>query len=169
MARTVGAGAGREFSSDDFQPQQAPEIDASNIDEDLEDRKIHIEAVAPEVLKEQARMNYEQQLKFNEEYLEIYLYRSQHENSAEAEVFSVNGRMVVVPVETPCLVRRKFVEVMARSLPFNVRTKAVRPPNPDEPMRNTFHTQRTSAYTFNVIRDSNPRGKIWLEMLRQGA
>lgn len=158
--------ARRETHSEDFPVAQPPEIDASDLDTDIR-RDILI--ADPELLAQNAKRAYLDQLAFNEEFLTIYLYRGQDEFSPNSHTFGVNGKTVTVDVEKPTLVRRKYVEIIARSQPFKVRTNVIKPQggNENEAIKNLWQRHKSAQYPFTVIEDKNPRGRAWLESVKR--
>jgi hypothetical protein len=58
---------------------------------------------------------------------------------------------------------------MARSQPFKIRTNVVKPESGDERavIKNLWNIHKSAAYPFTLIEDKNPRGAIWLEMVKQ--
>jgi hypothetical protein len=59
------------------------------------------------------------------------------------------------------LVKRKFVEQLARCRKTTFSQEKVRDNNGDEFYRNVPHT--ALAYPFSVVEDPNPRGRDWLK------
>lgn len=107
------------------------------------------------------------ELAFNEEVLTIRLERSAEKNPPSLKDFSVNGATEWVPFGQPYKIKRKFVEVIARSQPYDVQTEVVEEYGRD-PMNRVIRTSRTK-FPFSVIHDPNPRGFDWLTKLLQSA
>ena len=162
MART-------ERHSEDSPISQPPEIDMSDLDENLDNRRQEIIRADPEMLKERAKLDYVEQLAFNEELVGIYLYRGREEFSPDAVSVWVQGRQVSIPVEKEVLVRRKYLEVLIRAQPQSVKTVVIKPPEGSDSsqVQNKLVPSRSSAYAFTVTLDKNPRGQAWLEGVRR--
>lgn len=111
--------------------------------------------------------SYLAELAFNEEVLTIRLERSAERNPPPAKDFHVNGQTEWVPFGVPYRLKRKFVEVIARSQPYDVQTEVVETHGQD-PMNRVIRTSRTK-FPFSVIHDPNPRGFDWLTKLLQSA
>jgi hypothetical protein len=141
-------------------------MDMSNIDTNLDDRKPDILVADPELLKERAKLDYVDQLAFNEELVTIYLYRGAEECAPNVVPFWVNGRGVEVPVEKPVLIKRKYVEIMARTNPFKVKTDVVKSPD-GERIQNLWRRESSAQYPFTMVEDKNPRGRAWLEGIKR--
>ena len=162
MART-------ERHSEDSPISQPPEIDVSDLDENLDTRRPEIIMADPEMLKERAKLYYVDQLAFNEELVGIYLYRGREEFAPDEVTVGVQGRQVSIPVEQEVLVRRKYLEVLVRAQPQSVRTQVIKPQEGSESVmiQNKIVRTRSSAYAFTVTQDKNPRGQAWLEGVRR--
>lgn len=160
----------RTINSEDFPVRQPPEIDASDVDRDPAERKPEVIVMDAQTARDIAKGDYLDELAFMEEWMTIRLYRGREEYSPERESFSVNGKTVWIDVEVPVKVRRKYVEVIARSQPFKVRTEVIKPGENGPAgggIQNRWHRNQHSAYQFDVIEDKNPRGAIWLESVRR--
>ena len=107
--------------------------------------------------------DYFAELAFMEEKLEIYLHRGRDKHSPQFESFTVNGRTAWVQVETRTMLARKYVEVMARSQPMDVRTRSHKLEDSPEAhcVNETVRTQFAN-FAFSVMRDPNPMGGAWL-------
>ena len=113
--------------------------------------------------EEMSAQDYFAELAFMEEKLEIYLHRGREKYSAQFESFAVNGRTVWVQVETRTLLARKYVEVMARSQPMDVRTRSFKlEENPEAHCVNETIRTQFANFAFSVMRDPNPKGGAWL-------
>lgn len=155
--------ARKELHPDDLPVYQPIEIDASDLDSD----------VAPDIIKAEPRdykADYLDELKFNEEFVDIFLYRGREEYAPNTYTFWVNGRQVSIPVEQRVSVRRKYVEIMLRSQPYSLTTHHT-PPNTREDgfVENTWRRHQSAQYPLSIVEDKNPRGKEWAERVaRQG-
>lgn len=146
---------GRESLSDDIAVPQAPTIsDAS----DLADEVIVTNA-------ERANKEYLDELRFMEEKVEIIMNPGREKHSPLFEMFGVNGVMKAVMVNQPTAIERKYVEVMARSMPMDIATRSGEDPG-DSITYNKIDRSMSAGFSFAVIKDNNPRGHVWLQQLR---
>ena len=153
----------REVHSEDIPSRVLPDLDMSEIDTDPADRTPEIIVADPE----RASRDYLGELAFMEEPVSIYLYRGQEEFSPDSIPLWVQGRMVSVPVEQEVTLRRKFVEVLARSQPYKLTTKVF--DNSDGgniAVQNKWMRHQASQYPFTLTRDSD-RGRAWLERVKR--
>lgn len=122
----------------------------------------HIELVTQPI-----QDNYAAELAFMEEKVEVMVHDSTDENAENPIQVSCNGVNQFFFRNQPQIVKRKFVEILARAKTTSISTKEVRDMNGDL----TTRIGKTSAlrYPFSVIRDENPRGATWLRsVLAQG-
>jgi hypothetical protein len=105
---------------------------------------------------------------FYNERLDIEVHQTNDKNAPLFAEAGVNGHMVWFPRNTRINgVPRKFVEAMARSQDVTYRTQQVSNPSADDQMKTM--RSRASCYGFSVLRDPNPRGRVWLErVMREG-
>lgn len=158
----------KEIHSEDFPVYQPPEIDASDLSVDP---SLRGEAIItdPAMVRAVAHKSYMDDLAFAEEIVTIMLYRGQEEFAPPFYSFWVNGKQVNVPVDQPVKLRRKYVEVIARSQPYRLRTVVQKPPEgSNAAIANTWRREATAQYPFTVIEDKNPRGAVWLETIKRG-
>ena len=107
--------------------------------------------------------DYFAELAFMEEKLEIYLHRGREKYSAQFEPFTVNGRTAWVQVETRTMLARKYVEVMARSQPMDVRTRSFKiEESPEARCVNENPCTTYAQFAFSVMSDPSPLGSAWL-------
>lgn len=99
-------------------------------------------------------------LAFAEEPLDIRIEPGRERFAPTTVRLGVNGETKWVPVGTPVRLRRKFVEVLARSQPFSVRTDVgnAMVENP----HNRLERQAYRQHPFTVLHDPNPIGANWL-------
>jgi len=103
------------------------------------------------------------ELMFMEELVKIRVEPLTEKNPRKIIDLYVNGKAEWVPVGRPWIMRRKFVEVLARSKPINVQTKHEQPEESLDPQNEVIRT--TSAqFPFSVLEDT-PRGIAWLNKL----
>lgn len=110
-----------------------------------------------------AAKDYLDELAFNEEMLTVVLHKGKEKFAPRHHDFYVNGKAVWIPVDTPVTVARKYVEVMARSQPMDVRTEshAIDDDQSAGTVNNILRSL-SSQYPFTVIEDKNPKGRDWL-------
>ena len=144
----------KEIHTPDMQVRQPPVIALP--DEGSLDRVA--EQIVPVV--DMPPTDYVDELAFMEERITIRLHRTQEKNAPNFYDFYVNGRCEWVPVEQNYTLARKYVEVIARTQPYNVETKTGTPM--DERPANEIVRHQSSKHPFSVIRDPNPRGAEWL-------
>lgn len=146
---------GRELSSDDLPIREVPELDTDDRSGDL------ILASADMLNKD-----YADELAFMEEYVEVYLNRGREKHSPLFEQFGVNGKIIWVQVETPTRIKRKYVEVMARSMPMDITTQSGESPG-DELTFNKVQRHLSANFSFSILNDPNPKGPAWLAKVRR--
>lgn len=107
---------------------------------------------------------YAAELAFMEEPVRILLHRGREKFAPPMYDFSIDGRAIWIRVDTPTTIKRKYLEVIARSQPFEVETDV----NTNEHMgeqavvQNLIKRHQSARYPFTVIEDKNPRGAAWL-------
>lgn len=104
--------------------------------------------------------DYLKELAFMEEWVTIRLERTGEKNAAKWVQFGVNGVIKWLQPGVPVRVQRKYVEVLARSVPYDVETE-VEDATVAYP-RNEIVRNARAKYPFSVIEDKNPRGAEWL-------
>jgi len=150
----------REQNSAEQPLRDLPAIDA------VEDREAEIVVADPSL----AAKDYLEELKFNEDLLTIFLHRGREKFAPQLLDFYVNGLVCWIPVEQRVRVRRKFVEVMARSQPMDVRTESHMVENSQEAATiNRIHRSLSINYSFSVIHDPSPKGAEWLAKIMREA
>lgn len=103
------------------------------------------------------------ELMFMEELVKVRVEPLTEKNPRKIIDLYVNGKPEWVPVGRPWIMRRKFVEVLARSKPINVQTKHEQPEESLDPKNEVIRT--TSAqFPFSVLEDT-PRGVAWVNKL----
>lgn len=165
----------KELHTDDMEIAQKPDIDLG-----FESQIIHGEELPTlDDMKSHAKQAHLDALAFMEEPVTIRIEENSKSdfpethvpvavNGVEAEVFQ-NGRWVRIgwlPINVPLTTKRKYVEVLARSKPDNVRTQ-----HDDatvERPRNTVTRRTSSAYPLSIIKDDNPKGHEWLSRIMMG-
>lgn len=167
MARTTPVNApSRELHSDDLPITQPKAIDLS-LDVDPADRVADIILSSDEMLNK----DYLDELKFMEEPVTVVLHRGRERYSPNIHDFYVNGKPLWIPVDRPTTIPRKYLEVLARSQPFEVKTKVNKneQDGEDAVVDNMAERYQSAKYPFSVVKDENPRGHVWLaKVMREG-
>ena len=100
------------------------------------------------------------QAAFMEEFLDVMIHESTDPNAESVIPVGVNGRMVWLLRGQPLQLRRKYVEVLARSKTTAYKTVKGRSYDGSDKVDLVGHTALT--YPFSVISDKNPQGAAWL-------
>lgn len=145
----------RELHSDDLPIRDIPELDT-------DDRGSDVILASADMLNK----DYADELAFMEEELTVYLNRGREKHSPLFEQFGVNGRIIWVQVEQPTNVKRKYVEVMARSMPIDIVTQSGKSPG-DELVFNKVLRHQTANFSFSILHDPSPKGPAWLAKVRR--
>lgn len=143
----------KEISTGDMPTRKPPAIvmpDDAPIDREPEE--ILLVDTAPEA-------DYMAEVSFMEEPVTIRIERSAEKFAPQLLDFYVNGKVEWIPVGRPWTLRRKYVEVIARSQPYDVRTTTVKHEDREE---NKIQRFNVTKYPFSIIQDS-PRGMQWIQ------
>lgn len=160
---------GREVNTAEFAVGQKNDID-------LDSQIIHGEAIPNVAGDNEVNAQYMAELAFMEEPVTIKIEENSRSDFPETHVpvqvqgrgaeVLVNGQwveMTWVPVNVILTMKRKFVEVLARSKSDSIRT------NHDdatvERPRNTINRRTTANYPLSILSDDNPRGREWLQRI----
>ena len=100
---------------------------------------------------------------FMEELVKIRVEPLQEKNPRKLIDLYVNGVPEWVPVGRPWVMRRKYVEVLARSKPISVQTKHEQPEESLDP-RNEIVRSTSAQFPFSVLQDT-PKGVAWLNKI----
>lgn len=103
------------------------------------------------------------EIMFMEELVKIRVEPLQEKNPRKMIDLYVNGKAEWVPIGRPWIMRRKYVEVLARSKPMSVQTKHEAAEESLNPQNEVIRTT-SSQFPFSVIQDT-PRGIEWLNKL----
>lgn len=115
-----------------------------------------------EVADTQSLGDYAAELAFNEEPVEVMVSESTDKNaSAVVEVFC-NGRSQYFVRGKAQVVKRKFVEILARARETSITTTTAAQGADGEPV-NRINKHTALRYPFSVIHDANPKGREWLK------
>ena len=161
----------REYSTADMPVGQLPPLKMPNLDEPLIRVADEIEPVDTPLMTEHMKL-----LAFNEEPVTIRLERSGEKfaptqvpvqvNDRRAELL-IDGKWIQIgwlPVGQVITTKRKYVEVLARSKPIDIKTEHD-DANVENPENRIVRYTR-SRFPFSVIRDSNPLGAEWLQRIQ---
>lgn len=105
--------------------------------------------------------DYADELAFMEEPVTVVLHKGRDTWAPRYERFGVDGKPIWVEVGKPTVVKRKYVEVMARSQPMTVAT-ASGEEDSDALTFNKIHRRLSANFSFSIVEDKNPRGHAWL-------
>jgi hypothetical protein len=96
---------------------------------------------------------------FMNEPVTVLLADTNDDSAPTHGVFSVNGTNQPILRGVPTVIKRKYLEVIARckETKYNQRTA-----NPMEPDRIEMVQRTAFAYPFQVVEDKNPKGRAWL-------
>lgn len=123
----------------------------------------------PEILTTEAMAaaganDYLAQLAFMEEKVMVTVHESTNKNDDPMPMVAVNGVNQYFVRGQNQLVKRKFVEVLARAKPEAVMTDVQVQGLGAEPINRVLRN-RAHKFPFSVIEDRNPRGGAWLSAL----
>lgn len=107
------------------------------------------------------------QLAFMEEKVLVRIHPTSDKTKERIPCVAVNGQNQYIVRGRPQLIRRKFVEALARAVETAVETPFGRDANGFD----TYNIAKTKSlkYPFDVVEDKNPRGRPWLEKILQEA
>lgn len=170
----------RQYIRKEVHTGEMPIAQKDDIDLDLDSRIIRGEELPTlDDLKARAKQAHLDELAFMEEPVTIRIEENSKSDFPEthvpvqvqgegAEVLQ-NGKWVKIgwlPIGVPLTTKRKYVEVLARAKPENVRTQHD-DANVERP-RNMLTRRSSAAYPLSIIRDNNPRGHDWLSAIMMG-
>lgn len=146
---------GKEIHTGDMKTREVPDVVLSNATIEREPEEIVLVDS-----KQKIDADYAKALDFMEEVLTIRLERSREKFAPAILDFYVNGKAIWIPVGRPCKVARKYVEVIARAQPYDVRTNVVKHEEREE---NRVERHTITQHPFSVVHDpSGERGAEWL-------
>ena len=119
--------------------------------------------------------NYADELKFMEEPVTIMVNKSPEKfapltvdcwvNGKGVEIWDRSNKWIEtgwVPVEMPVTIKRKYVEVLARTKHMSVRTEVQQMADGE---RNEIQRSNSLKAQFSVLHDPNPKGAYWLQRI----
>lgn len=105
---------------------------------------------------------------FYEEAVEVEILPTENPHAEQVIQLQCNGVNQFLLRGVPVMVKRKFVEILARAKTENIATPEFIDGNGNRSTRIT--KSQGLRYPFRVMRDANPKGREWLEtVMRQGA
>lgn len=107
------------------------------------------------------------ELAFMEEKIEVMVHESTDPNADNPVQVFCNGIQQLFFRGSSQVVRRKYVEVLARAKQTAVQTREVRAPDGEL----TTQITKTSSlrYPFSIIHDANPKGADWIRRVMREA
>jgi hypothetical protein len=121
------------------------------------------ESIAIEPVVSSLTKNDFAEMMFMEELVKIRVEPLNEKNPRKMIDLYVNGKAEWVPVGRPWIMRRKYVEVLARSKPMSVQTKHESAEESLNPQNEVIRTT-SSQFPFSVLEDTQ-RGIEWLNRL----
>jgi len=122
---------------------------------------------APEIAVESESALVDESLeleKFMNEKVKIVVFDGGKEGDVDIIQPEVNGEFVVIKRNEPTVVKRKFVEALARAKTF---TYGQRPFNPHDQFSLHLIPRAAQSYPFQLVEDSNPKGPAWLRSITE--
>ena len=96
---------------------------------------------------------------FMNEVVTVLVHSSTDENQSPHVIVNCNGVNQPIVRGVPTVIRRKYLEILARMK----ETKYTQvTPNPAAPDVSEMKARHGLAYPFEVIEDANPKGRAWL-------
>jgi len=127
------------------------------------DVQIDRESIAIEPVVSSLTKNDFDEMMFMEELVKIRVEPLNEKNPRKMIDLYVNGKAEWVPVGRPWIMRRKYVEVLARSKAMSVQTKHESAEEALNPQNEVIRTT-SSQFPFSVLEDTQ-RGIEWLNRL----
>lgn len=113
-----------------------------------------------------AEKEYLDELAFMEEKVTIMVHRGREKFAPLVLDFYCNGKPFWIRVDTAQEVPRKYVEIIARAQPMDVRTQ-IDDEQGEKPINRIIRSQ-SAQFPFTVVHDPNPKGGAWLaKVLRE--
>jgi hypothetical protein len=97
---------------------------------------------------------------FMHEMVEVMVHSTTDENQAPSVIVNCNGTNQVIIRGVPTTIRRKYLEILAR-MKETKYSQVTR--NPAAPDQIDMIARHGLAYPFELLHDSNPRGRAWLQ------
>lgn len=97
---------------------------------------------------------------FMHELVEVMVHSTTDENQAPSVIVNCNGTNQVIIRGVPTMIRRKYLEILAR-MKETKYSQVTR--NASAPDQIDMIARHGLAYPFELLNDSNPRGRAWLQ------
>lgn len=97
---------------------------------------------------------------FMNEMVEVMVHSSTDENQAPHVIVNCNGTNQPIVRGVPTMIRRKYLEILAR-MKETKYSQVTR--NPAAPDQIDMIARHGLAYPFELLSDANPRGRAWLQ------
>ena len=97
---------------------------------------------------------------FMNELVTVQVHATTDENQPPQVVVSCNGINQPIIRGIPVSVKRKYIEILAR---MKETKYTQRTPNPGAPDVSEMVARHGLVYPFEVVEDTNPRGRAWLQ------
>lgn len=150
----------KPIESDEFGTEGSfilPATGAVHVPEDAE-------ILTGEALAAAGVKDYLAQLAFMEEKVTVVVHETTNKNDDPLPMVAVNGVNQYFVRGQNQMVKRKFIEVLARAKPEAVSTDVEVRRAGDEPINRVLR-RRGHKFPFSVVQDGNPRGAAWLSAL----
>lgn len=133
--------------------------------------EVNMDDLKPAVITGPSQKDYLKELAFMEELIEIRVLEDTDPNSENPVPCGVNGANLWLERGKAVVIKRKYVEALARSKQTAIKTPEIVGPSADGGMERKTVIRKTtnSRYPFEVLRDPNPRGAEWLRAIRASA
>lgn len=104
-----------------------------------------------------------EELAFNEELVEVVVHTTSEKGAEPIVPVWVNGRLQNFIRGQKVVVKRKYVERLARAKPESYRNEEYTDTDGNKSVR--WPKEASLRYPFSVTRDDNPRGIAWLQKI----
>lgn len=122
-----------------------------------------VEESSIDVMKPQDLGNVVELEKFMQEPVEVLVYEPFEAGQERVVQLAVNGRNQFVIRGVSQMIKRKYVEVLARARKVNVSADGYKDPTGEA--KNSVRISSGLQYPFQVIMDKNPKGPSWLKQI----
>lgn len=153
----------RKYTGPEINPDQIPTGTRPDIDMSTAEDMLNRPQEEILLVDKPPKQEYAEALAFAEEQVLIRLERTGSKYQPAIVDFGVNGEKAWVQVGKPQKVKRKFLEVILRSQPFNVSTE--HDGTTVERPRNLIARHQSSRHPVSILHDPNPRGAEWVQRI----
>lgn len=133
------------------------------LDADLDEQRVD----KIETVNDMPDTAYADELAFAEDILTVVLHKGRERFAPDFVPVGCNDeRMRWYPVNTEVKMKRKYVEILARSSQMDVRTRSFKIEE-DEAANTVNEVVRSlsSLYPLTVVHDPSPKGRAWFEIV----